>query len=38
MLDKYKRVHDINRTGSMLDNTIFYNLKLDRAWFDRAPA
>jgi len=34
VLDKYKRVHDINRTGSMLDNTIFYNLKLDRAWFD----
>jgi isocitrate dehydrogenase kinase/phosphatase len=34
VLDKYKRIHDINRTGSMLDNTIFYNLKLDRAWFD----
>ena len=34
VLDKYKRVHDINRTGSMLDNTIYYNLKLERAWFD----
>lgn len=34
VLEKYRRVHDINRTGSMLDNTIFYNLKLDRAWFD----
>lgn len=34
VLDKYKRVHEINRTGSMLDNTIFYNLKLERAWFD----
>jgi len=34
VLDKYRRVHDINRTGSMLDNTIFYNLKLDRAWFN----
>ena len=33
VLDKYKRCN-INRTGSMLDNTIFYNLKLDRAWFD----
>lgn len=34
VLDKYERVHRINRTGSMLDNTIFYNLKLDRAWFN----
>jgi len=34
VLDKYRRVHDINRTGSMLDNTIFYNLKLERAWFN----
>ena len=34
VLDKYERVHHINRTGSMLDNTIFYNLKLDRAWFN----
>ncbi len=33
VLDKYRRVHEINRTGSMLDNTIYYNLKLDRAWF-----
>lgn len=33
VLDKYRGVHDINRTGSMLDNTIYYNLKLDRAWF-----
>ena len=34
VLDKYERVHQINRTGSMLDNTIFYDLKLDRAWFN----
>lgn len=34
VLDKYRRVHEINRTGSMLDNTIFNNLKLERAWFD----
>ncbi|MDE2137141.1 MAG: bifunctional isocitrate dehydrogenase kinase/phosphatase [Gammaproteobacteria bacterium] len=34
VLDKYKRVHEINRTGSMLDNTIFNNLKLERTWFD----
>ena len=33
VLEKYRRVHEINRTGSMLDNTIYYNLKLDRAWF-----
>lgn len=35
VLDKYRRVHEINRTGSMLDNTIFNNLKLERTWFDR---
>ena len=33
VLDKYKRVHEINRTGSMLDNMLYYNLKLDRSWF-----
>jgi isocitrate dehydrogenase kinase/phosphatase len=33
VLEKYWRIHEINRTGSMLDNTIFQNLKLDRAWF-----
>jgi isocitrate dehydrogenase kinase/phosphatase len=33
VLDKYKRVHEINRTGSMLDNILYYNLKLDCAWF-----
>ncbi len=34
VLHKYRRVHEINRTGSMLDNLIYYNLKLDRRWFD----
>ena len=33
VLEKYKRVHEINRTGSMLDNILYYNLKLDSAWF-----
>lgn len=36
VLKKYGRVHEINRTGSMLDNIIYYNLKLDRSWFDPA--
>ena len=34
VLDKYRRVHEINRTGSMLDNIIYNNLKLERRWFD----
>ena len=33
VLAKYKRVHEINRTGSMLDNILYYNLRLERAWF-----
>jgi isocitrate dehydrogenase kinase/phosphatase len=33
VLAKYKRVHEINRTGSMLDNALYYNLRLDRSWF-----
>jgi isocitrate dehydrogenase kinase/phosphatase len=33
VLGKYKLVHDINRTGSMLDNILYYNLKLDASWF-----
>jgi len=33
VLAKYKQVHEINRTGSMLDNILYYNLKLDRSWF-----
>jgi isocitrate dehydrogenase kinase/phosphatase len=33
VLAKYKRVHEINRTGSMLDNIVYYNLRLEGAWF-----
>ena len=33
VLSKYSRVHQINRTGSMLDNIIYYNVKLHRDWF-----
>lgn len=36
VLGKYKRVHEINRTGSMLDNILYYNLKLERSWFQPA--
>jgi isocitrate dehydrogenase kinase/phosphatase len=36
VLAKYSRVHEINRTGSMLDNLIFYNIRLEKDWF--APA
>jgi isocitrate dehydrogenase kinase/phosphatase len=36
VMKKYARVHEINRTGSMLDNIIYYNLKLDRSWFEPA--
>jgi len=34
VLKKYARVHEINRTGSMLDNIIYYNVKLARACFE----
>jgi isocitrate dehydrogenase kinase/phosphatase len=33
VLSKYSRVHEINRTGSMLDNLIYYNIRLDKSWF-----
>ena len=36
VLKKYSRVHVINRTGSMLDNIIFYRVKLERIWFTNA--
>jgi len=31
--EKYSRVHDINRTGSMLDNIIYYNIALEKKLF-----
>ena len=33
VLKKYKRVHEINRTDSMLDSMLFYNLRLNTSWF-----
>ena len=36
VLAKYRRVHQINRTGSMLDNVMYFSLELPSAWF--APA
>ncbi|MCP4875148.1 MAG: bifunctional isocitrate dehydrogenase kinase/phosphatase [Gammaproteobacteria bacterium] len=31
--EKYSRVHEINRTGSMLDNIIYFNIALERNLF-----
>ena len=31
--EKYSRVHEINRTGSMLDNIIYYNIALEKKLF-----
>jgi len=36
VIRKYTRVHEINRTGSMLDSIIYYNVRLDRRWFSNA--
>ena len=33
VLDKYRYVHYADRAGSMLDNIIYYNIKLDRESF-----
>ncbi len=34
VVDKYRVVHEINRAGNMLDNVIYYNLRLERSMFD----
>jgi isocitrate dehydrogenase kinase/phosphatase len=34
--DKYRVVHEINRAGSMLDNVMYFNLRLARDMFDPA--
>jgi isocitrate dehydrogenase kinase/phosphatase len=34
VIDKYRLVHEINRAGSMLDNVMYFNLRLDREMFD----
>ena len=36
VLEKYGRVHEINRTGSMLDNVIYNSIRLERDWFSPA--
>lgn len=34
VIDKYRIVHEINRTGSMLDNVMYFNMELARDMFD----
>jgi isocitrate dehydrogenase kinase/phosphatase len=36
VLDKYRVVHEINRAGSMLDNVMYFNVRLDRHMFEPA--
>jgi len=36
VIEKYRVVHEINRAGSMLDNVMYFNLRLDRHMFDPA--
>lgn len=36
VIDKYRIVHEINRTGSMLDNVMYFNVELGRDMFDPA--
>jgi len=36
VIDKYRVVHEINRAGNMLDNVMYFNLRLDRDMFDPA--
>src|SRR3569833_2762035 len=36
VIEKYRAVHEINRAGSMLDNVMYFNLRLDRNLFDPA--
>jgi isocitrate dehydrogenase kinase/phosphatase len=36
VVEKYRLVHEINRAGSMLDNVMYFNLRLDRGMFDPA--
>jgi isocitrate dehydrogenase kinase/phosphatase len=35
-IDKYRNVHEINRAGSMLDNVMYFNLRLRRDMFEPA--
>jgi isocitrate dehydrogenase kinase/phosphatase len=36
VIEKYRLVHEINRAGSMLDNVMYFNLRLDCDMFDPA--
>jgi isocitrate dehydrogenase kinase/phosphatase len=36
IVDKYRAVHEINRAGSMLDNVMYFNVRLERSMFDPA--
>jgi isocitrate dehydrogenase kinase/phosphatase len=34
VIEKYRVVHEINRAGSMLDNVMYFNLRLERDMFE----
>jgi isocitrate dehydrogenase kinase/phosphatase len=34
VIEKYRVVHEINRAGSMLDNVMYFNLRLDAGMFE----
>ncbi len=34
VIDKYRAVHELNRAGSMLDNVMYFHLRLERSMFD----
>jgi isocitrate dehydrogenase kinase/phosphatase len=34
VVEKYREVHEINRAGSMLDNVMYFNMRMDREVFD----
>jgi isocitrate dehydrogenase kinase/phosphatase len=34
VIEKYRLVHEINRAGSMLDNVMYFNLRLDKGMFE----
>ncbi|MBX2826393.1 MAG: bifunctional isocitrate dehydrogenase kinase/phosphatase [Gammaproteobacteria bacterium] len=36
VLEKYRIVHEINRTGSMLDNVMYFNFRMERNRFAQA--
>ena len=34
VIEKYRLVHEINRAGSMLDNVMYFNFRLDKSMFE----